>query len=132
MSELAAAMPTVKAGFFTSEFWLTALKAVVGLVLSSGIVPQGGQIGQIIGAVMAILAVQGWVYVRANLKKVAMDAGLAALKAVRDDVTQPAILTLNTSGGGSVTAPEAAALTSPPAPLLRGEGGTAPEQPGQP
>ena len=61
--------PPAKPGFKTSEFWLTSLATVMGLVLASGAVTEGGMVSQIIGGVLALLANLGYTASRTQVKK---------------------------------------------------------------
>jgi len=58
-----------KAGFKTSEFWMSSVATVLGIVLASGAVPEGGTVGQIIGGVLALLANLGYTASRTQVKK---------------------------------------------------------------
>ena len=49
-----------KPGYKTTEFWLSTLAAIVGLIVASGVVPDGGFGAQIIGAVVSGLAALGY------------------------------------------------------------------------
>lgn len=59
---------TVKAGWKTTEFWLSCLALVLGLVLTSGALPEGGLAAQIVGGVVTILAQLGYTAARAQIK----------------------------------------------------------------
>lgn len=59
----------VKPGYKTTEFWLTALSVVLGLVLASGAVPEGGLAAQIVGGALTVLAQLGYTAARAQVKK---------------------------------------------------------------
>ena len=59
----------VKPGFKTTEFWLTSLAAIVGMVIASGAVPEAGLAGQIIGGAAAVLGQLGYSVSRAIVKK---------------------------------------------------------------
>lgn len=50
----------IKPGWQTSEFWLSALAAIVGLLLASGLVPEGGLGARIVGAIMTALGAMGY------------------------------------------------------------------------
>jgi len=58
-----------KPGYKTTEFWLSALAAVVGIVVASGAVPEGGIAAQIVGAVISGLAAMGYSVSRGLAKK---------------------------------------------------------------
>jgi hypothetical protein len=57
-----------KPGYKTTEFWLSALAMILGLVGASGAVPEGGIAAQIIGGTLAILAQLGYTAARAQVK----------------------------------------------------------------
>jgi hypothetical protein len=58
----------VKAGYKTSEFWLTSLVTVYGLVLSSGILPTSWE--SVTVFVSSVLAKFGYDLTRGSVKKV--------------------------------------------------------------
>ncbi len=59
---------TTKPGFRTSEFWLSAVAVVLGIVLASGAVPEGGLVAQIIGGVLSVLSGLGYTASRTKVK----------------------------------------------------------------
>ena len=59
---------SVKPGFTTSEFWLSTLATVLGLVLASGAVHDGGIAAQIVGGVLSVLATLGYTSSRTKVK----------------------------------------------------------------
>ncbi len=65
----AAAPKEVKPGYRSTEFWLASIATVLGIVLASGAVPEGGLVGQIIGGVLALLANLGYTASRTQVKK---------------------------------------------------------------
>lgn len=96
MDQTAVVPAPVKSGFFTSEFLLHLIQQLAGAAIACGLVPETGRLGQAIGAVLVIITTVHWGYIRTNLKTVAIQAGMAALKAVADaakagdgDVTPP-------------------------------------------
>jgi hypothetical protein len=58
-----------KPGFKTTEFWLSTLAMVLGVVLASGALPEGGLAGQIVGGVLSVLASLGYTASRTQVKK---------------------------------------------------------------
>lgn len=84
---MADAVATLTAGIKTSEFWLNLIPTIVGALMASGLVPQTGPIGTAIGAALVLVAPAHYAWVRSNLKAVAINAGLAALKSVADSAT---------------------------------------------
>ncbi len=60
----------VRRGYLTTEFWLTALAEVVGLLLASGLVSAvgDGPWPKIIGGAIAILGALGYAVQRRKLK----------------------------------------------------------------
>lgn len=77
----------VKAGFWTSEFFLHAIAAIGGIVLSSGILGNG-EVGQAAGSVLTLTSVTHWGYIRNSLKTIAIHAGVAALKATVAEIKE--------------------------------------------
>ena len=59
----------VKPGWKTTEFWFSAITAIAGLIMSSGIVSDGSQTAQIIGGVLAVLTTLGYTAARSQVKK---------------------------------------------------------------
>lgn len=64
----AAPTPPVKPGWKTSEFYLTLLVNVIGTLMESKIIGDGGQVAQIAAAALMLLATYGYTYHRAQLK----------------------------------------------------------------
>jgi hypothetical protein len=58
-----------KPGFNTTEFWLSTLAMVLGVVLASGALPEGGLAGQFVGGVLSVLASLGYTASRTQVKK---------------------------------------------------------------
>lgn len=59
---------TTKPGYKTTEFWLTAVATLGGIIMSSGAVADTGLVGRLIGAVLALLTTMGYTYHRSQLK----------------------------------------------------------------
>lgn len=59
---------TKKAGIKSSEFWLSSIAALLGIILASGMIPEGGTVGQIIGGVVSLLASLGYTASRTKIK----------------------------------------------------------------
>ena len=64
----AAADPTVKPGYQTTEFWLSAAATLVGLAIASGIVPTTGTWPQVVGLVTGVLGAMGYTVSRTTVK----------------------------------------------------------------
>ena len=64
----AVADTTVKPGFKTTEFWLSAAATLVGLAIASGIVPTSGTWPQIVGLVTGVLGAMGYTVSRTVIK----------------------------------------------------------------
>jgi len=58
----------VKPGYKTTEFWLSAAAAIVGLVAASGVFPAEGEIGKIVGMAVVVLASLGYSSSRGQAK----------------------------------------------------------------
>jgi hypothetical protein len=56
------------AGYKTTEFWLSLLAMVLGVVMASGVIPQGGLAAQIIGGCLSVLAGLGYTASRTQIK----------------------------------------------------------------
>ncbi len=61
--------PAQRRGFTTSEFWLSTIATVAGILLASGALPEGGTAAQITGGILAVLASLGYTASRTSLKK---------------------------------------------------------------
>jgi hypothetical protein len=55
-------------GYKTTEFWLSFAAMVLGVVMASGAIPQGGLAAQVIGGVMSVLAALGYTSSRTQVK----------------------------------------------------------------
>lgn len=58
----------VKPGYKTSEFWLTAAVAVIGLLMASGVIAPGSTFDKIIGIASSALAAMGYSASRGSVK----------------------------------------------------------------
>ena len=58
----------VKPGFKTTEFWMTSVAAVVGIILASGI-PTDNVVMQVAGLAALVLSAFGYSVSRGNAKK---------------------------------------------------------------
>ena len=59
----------MKAGYKTTEFWLTVIATVLGLLFASGIVSDGSQADKILGMASTVLATMGYSISRSIAKK---------------------------------------------------------------
>jgi len=60
-----------KAGYKTTEFWMSLLATLLGFLLASGVmdaVPEESWIAKLVGGVVAVLATLGYSASRANVK----------------------------------------------------------------
>jgi len=62
-----AAVPP-KPGIQTTEFWLSSIATLLGVVMASGAIHDGGIVAQIIGGVLSVLAALGYTAARAKVK----------------------------------------------------------------
>lgn len=60
---------TSKPGYKTTEFWLTLLATLTGLLLASGIIGDGTVAAQIAGVVASTLTAMGYNAGRASIKR---------------------------------------------------------------
>ncbi len=60
----------LRPGYRTTEFWLTAIAEIVGLLLAGGILSTEGDgaIARILGTIIVVLAALGYTVTRASLK----------------------------------------------------------------
>jgi hypothetical protein len=63
-----AAPAEVKPGYKTTEFWLSSIAVLLGLVMASGAVGSGGLAAQIIGGCLSLLGTLGYTASRTNVK----------------------------------------------------------------
>ena len=68
LSPPAPAGQAAKPGYQTTEFWLSALAMVLGVVMASGAIPNGGTAAQIVGGVLSVLASLGYTASRTKVK----------------------------------------------------------------
>ncbi len=61
--------PDVKPGFKTTEFWLSTIAMLLGVVMASGAVHTGGMVAQIVGGALSVLASLGYTASRTQIKK---------------------------------------------------------------
>lgn len=59
----------VKSGYKTTEFWFSAIAAIVSFLLASGVVAEGSQVAEIIGYVGGALTAMGYTVSRGIAKK---------------------------------------------------------------
>ncbi len=74
MSDTPTSIPTTtasapKPGFKSSEFWLSTIATVGGILLASGALADGSAAAQITGGILAVLASLGYTASRTSLKK---------------------------------------------------------------
>ena len=62
---------SVKPGYKTTEFWMSAVVVILGLVMASGAVGEATMASQIIGGVLAALGTLGYGADRAKTKAAA-------------------------------------------------------------
>lgn len=61
-------MDDVKPGYRSSEFWITAVTVLVGLLLASGAFPDDGSMARALAFVASALASMGYSWSRARVK----------------------------------------------------------------
>ncbi len=102
-------MPTdpIKSGTSTSEFWIHALAQISGMAMT--FLP-GNKYVQMAGAVIQLLNPATYSYLRTNLKKIALDAGAAAMTSIETDLaagTQTAVQVQTGTPAGVPPSPKA-------------------------
>jgi len=60
---------TVKPGYKTTEFWLSAIATAVGLLIASDCIPETSAVMKIVGLGAAVLSSMGYSAARASVKK---------------------------------------------------------------
>jgi len=68
-----------KKGYQTTEFWISLIAILCGVIMSSGLVEDSSTVGKGIGAAMALLATLGYQASRTSVKKA------EALKGIRSE-----------------------------------------------
>jgi drug/metabolite transporter (DMT)-like permease len=58
-----------KAGWKTSEYWLSLAAIVVGMLLASGAIGEATALGKVLAFVASALTAIGYTYVRGSVKK---------------------------------------------------------------
>lgn len=59
----------VKSGWRSSEFWLSSVAVLMGVLLSSGLVPDASPWAKLVGVVASILGALGYTVSRSIVKK---------------------------------------------------------------
>jgi hypothetical protein len=59
---------TTKPGYKTSEFWLTLAANLVGTLMASGVVTDGGTVAKVLGVVVMLLSTLGYQVARTKAK----------------------------------------------------------------
>ena len=50
----------MKDGYKTTEFWLTAVASILGLLFASGVISEGSQVDKMLGMASTVLAGMGY------------------------------------------------------------------------
>ena len=58
-----------KPGFQTTDFWLSTIATLAGILLASGALAEGGTAAQITGGILAVLASLGYTASRTAIKR---------------------------------------------------------------
>jgi hypothetical protein len=58
-----------KPGFQTTEFWLSTIATLAGILLASGALAEGGTAAQITGGILAVLVSLGYTASRTAIKR---------------------------------------------------------------
>lgn len=77
----------MKPGYKTSEFWLNLLVFLLGTLLASGIISDGGLAAKAIGGALALFSSLGYTLGRSGVKK-AESAGQAYVEAANDNAAE--------------------------------------------
>lgn len=64
-----APVAPIKPGYKTTEFWLTAAATIMGLILASGAIGEGGAAERIAGVVCSMLGALGYSVSRGQAKR---------------------------------------------------------------
>ena len=63
--------PKVRPGYKTTEFWLSTVATVCGILMASGVIVEGSQAATIVGGILAALSTIGYSAARAKDKAAA-------------------------------------------------------------
>ncbi len=74
----------MKAGYKTTEFWLSLLAMLLGALLVSGFIADGGLGYRILGGAINVLAALGYTASRSGLKKAEALGGALLLNKAKD------------------------------------------------
>ena len=77
----------MKPGYQSTEFWLTLLAMILGAVMASGVLSDGGLVIQIVGGALALLAKLGYTAARTSAKNTETYAKLGTLGEKKDGDT---------------------------------------------
>ena len=75
----------MKPGYKTSEFWLSLLVVLLGSLMASGIVADGGMVAKIVGGILSALAALGYTSGRSSVKKAESASVAYVTKAANDN-----------------------------------------------
>jgi hypothetical protein len=70
-----------KPGYKTTEFWLSMAALILGALLASGVIPEGGWISKLVGGGLAALGQLGYSWSRTKVKAEAVKAEATMLAA---------------------------------------------------
>lgn len=101
-------MTNTKPGWKTTEFWLSNIAFLCGVILASGFLPEGGMAAQIVGGALAILARLGYDAGRAHVKATTAKAQAITTLSMRTEQTAlppSAPGSTSSSNGGAVAEP---------------------------
>ena len=59
----------MKSGYKTTEFWLTVVATILGLLFASGVISEGSEVDKILGMAATILTSMGYSISRGLAKK---------------------------------------------------------------
>ena len=78
----------MKPGYKTSEFWLNFLVVIIGVLMASGLIADGGTVASIIGGGLSLLGSLGYTAGRVGVKK-ADSATAAYIKGKTEKLPSP-------------------------------------------
>lgn len=76
-------MSEKKPGYRTTEFWFALLCMVVGTLLASGVVADGGNVAKVAGVILDGLAMLGYTYSRTSVKKAELTSDTALIDTLK-------------------------------------------------
>jgi len=93
----------IRPGYRTTEFWMSVVATMLGVITASGLIPATSPLSQPVGLAVAILASMGYTAARVSIKKAASVLLLGALFAGTAGMTACQATPITIAGQATVT-----------------------------